>query len=453
MDQEKKLPSRGLSLENSAIIVPVESGADNPWLTLGIMNAIEDLALLQEWDHVLDVQTRVLGDREVAWLRAKGFSLGVSEGGSRGVLEVGSANGCYGSFLARSFPEVRVYGLEANRHLAARFDAGAADAAPNYHIDICKVGEDALPPAVEGRFDRCFLRFVLQHLSDPGRILRALHDALPVGGRLYVVEEDEHFFTHYPSFEPFAIAADVWHRVCAAGGSDSAIGRKLPELVTSAGFVVDDFDIVLRNNVEMGDGFLELFTKVVRMLHRTNPEIVSEAEVRAVAEGFEASRGDHRGRYVATYPQILLAATKRRERVITEGREDGPSARDKALLVHAMMLACYIDGTMNPEELAHVKAYARALPELRGEDFEAHYQEAKRFNDESPTLDAAVGSLREIRGARLRLKTFVCMTELALASGDVSPAEERLLVAAAGALGVDAATAARIREVLAIKFT
>jgi|HubBroStandDraft_1064217.scaffolds.fasta_scaffold1472160_1 hypothetical protein len=66
---------------------------------------------------------------------------------------------------------------------------------------------------------------------------------------------------------------------------------------------------------------------------------------------------------------------------------------------------------------------------------------------------AAVGRLREIGSARLRLKAFVCMTELALSAGDALPAEERLLAAAATALGVDAATAARIREILAIKFT
>jgi uncharacterized tellurite resistance protein B-like protein len=137
---------------------------------------------------------------------------------------------------------------------------------------------------------------------------------------------------------------------------------------------------------------------------------------------------------------------------MTEGREDGVSARDKALLVHAMMLVCYIDGAMHPEELAHVKAYARSLPELKGEDFEEHYQEAKRLTAASGTLDAAVERLRELRSDRLRRKAFVCMTELALAAGEAVPAEERLLAAAAVALGIDAATAARIREILAMKF-
>lgn len=66
------------------------------------------------------------------WLRAKRFALD-----ARGILEVGSATGRYGSFLARSFPEVRVYGLEANKHLAARFGAGGAHAAPGYGITFC----------------------------------------------------------------------------------------------------------------------------------------------------------------------------------------------------------------------------------------------------------------------------------------------------------------------------
>ena len=133
-------------------------------------------------------------------------------------------------------------------------------------------------------------------------------------------------------------------------------------------------------------------------------------------------------------------------------RHEGASALDKTLMVHAMMLTSYIDGELHLEELAYIKVYARTLPEFKGEPFERYYQEAKRLAAESNnSVDAAVERLREIQDERLRRKTYVCMVELALASGMV-PAEERLLANAADVLRIDAAMAAQNREVLAIKF-
>jgi SAM-dependent methyltransferase len=275
-----------------------------PQLSLGTMNVVEDEELLQEWDTLLNVQTQVLGGREAAWLENKGF------GASRGVLEVGSASGHYGSFLARGFPHVDIFGLEANPHLARRFDR-IADAPPNYRIHLGKIGEDPLPMTLEGRFDACILRFVLQHVSNPACVLRAVHDVLPPGGKIYVVEEDLTFLTTRQDWLPFRVVRDAWLKVTAASGTDGLIGAKLPALVEEAGFVVDDFDITLRNNVEMGAGFGDFMVSALRVFRRTMPDLVTDHEVRAAVAGFESSRTDHTHRHVATYPQFLLTATKK----------------------------------------------------------------------------------------------------------------------------------------------
>ncbi|MEU1281550.1 methyltransferase [Streptomyces sp. NPDC005805] len=276
---------------------------DNPWLTLGIMDNIEDPDLLREWGRMLDLQTRVLGPRETAWLRSKGFGRD-----SVGVIEPGSGDGNFGAFLSRSFPDTPVYGLEANENLVARFDA--ASAPRNYGIDICTVGVDPLPERLGVGFDQCILRFVLQHMSDPTPLLKAVYEALPPGGQVFVIEEDHSFFTGGGAWPPYAAATDAWSRVYEAGGSDGAVGRKLPALLTDAGFTVRDFDIVLRNNVEMGEDFLELFTQASRVLHHTRPDLLPGDVLRSIEMRFAEDAERHSSAFVATYPQILLRATK-----------------------------------------------------------------------------------------------------------------------------------------------
>ncbi|MGI5380776.1 methyltransferase [Streptomyces sp. CA-251387] len=273
---------------------------NNPWLTLGIMEKIDDENLLNAWDTFLDVQTKMLGAREISWLRVNGMG-----GGQAGILEIGSANGNYGSYLARNFPNKQIYGLEANPNLASLMDV---DKCPdNYGIEICKVGDEPLPERISGKFDQCLLRFVLYHVSDPVRLLRAVYDSLPSGGKLYIIEEDDAFLTSQPKWGPMEIAFDIWRRVTLAGGSNSKIGRYLPGFVTKAGFKIDAFDITLRNNVEAGQEFYDLVNNMMKVFRLTNPKIVSEAEVEEITDGLSSPS---RHQNLATYPQFLLAATK-----------------------------------------------------------------------------------------------------------------------------------------------
>jgi SAM-dependent methyltransferase len=241
----------------------------------------------------------MLAEREINWLSEHGFGAGQAN-----ILEVGSANGNYGSYLARKFSKKEIYGLEANPHLTARLSP-PLDCPENYGIDVCVVGNDPIPSHISGNFSQCILRFVLQHVSNPVHLLRIIYDELPPGGRLVIIEEDDDFFTSHPGWEPLETAFDIWRRVISAGGSNSKIGRELPDLATAAGFNVDVFDLNLRNNIEAGVGFRDLFTNVVRMFQRTNPKIVTEEEVKTVAEGLSSAFSEN-SQVLATYPQPLL---------------------------------------------------------------------------------------------------------------------------------------------------
>src|SRR5262249_42012339 len=136
----------------------------------GIMKAVHSHELLSMWEKVLDVQTQLFGPKEVDVLISR--CLGKN---SRGILEVGSGSGHYGSFLSSRLPGLPVYGLEANPNFIEGFQRRVGSSSyANYSVDQCKVGQDRLPTRVSGRFDECILRLVLQHVSSPTVVLNAL---------------------------------------------------------------------------------------------------------------------------------------------------------------------------------------------------------------------------------------------------------------------------------------
>lgn len=139
-----------------------------------MMSDLGEGELLDAWNRVLEIQTRGFGPREVQWLRDAGFGAA-----ARAMLEDGSGDGNYGRFLASSFPETPVHGLEATQALIDRgIDAGG-ELPANYTITACRVGDEPIPGAEDARYGDCLLRYVLQHSSDPVRILKEVYDALP----------------------------------------------------------------------------------------------------------------------------------------------------------------------------------------------------------------------------------------------------------------------------------
>jgi len=268
--------------------------------------------LLDAWNRVLDIQTRGFGPREVQWLREAGFG---ADG--RTVLEVGSGDGTYGRFLATSFPGTRIHGLEPTQALIDRGIDSAGELPANYTITASRVGDEPIPGAEEGRYGDCLLRYVLQHSSDPVRILRGIYDALPVGGRVFVVEEDSALFVSTEDWPAFAAFVDRLERVYAACGSDFQAGRKLHVLAREAGFEVEDFRIGLRTNVDLGPDLLNWLIGMTQMLHHSNPSVLTREDLDHIVGDF-ARRRDTGDSPVFCYPQVMMTAVKRDGRMREE---------------------------------------------------------------------------------------------------------------------------------------
>jgi SAM-dependent methyltransferase len=283
---------------------PTAGHDDDPDLTLGMMSDLAEGELLEAWNRVLDIQTRGFGPREVQWLREAGFGAG-----GRDVLEVGSGDGTYGRFLASSFPTTRILGLEPTQALIDRGIDSAGELPANYTITAGRVGDEPIPGADDGRYGDCLLRYVLQHSSDPVRILRGIYDALPVGGRVFVVEEDSALFVSTEDWPAFAAFVDRLERVYAACGSDFQAGRKLHVLAREAGFEVADFRIGLRTNVDLGPDLLDWLIGMTQMLHHSNPAILTRDDLDHIVGDF-ARRRDTGDSTVFCYPQVMMTAIK-----------------------------------------------------------------------------------------------------------------------------------------------
>lgn len=127
-------------------------------------------------------------------------------------------------------------------------------------------------------------------------------------------------------------------------------------------------------------------------------------------------------------------------------------SHDDVLLMHAMMLMASADGVVELPELATVEAFLTTLPEFHDKDFGSLVDQANQVIARYGSKEESVKSLGEIQSEAVRKKCFILAADLALSSGEVVEAEERLLETMQGILGIDDELATKILEVLALKY-
>lgn len=127
-------------------------------------------------------------------------------------------------------------------------------------------------------------------------------------------------------------------------------------------------------------------------------------------------------------------------------------ATDDALLVHGMMLMCGADGSFDRQEVDTVNAYFSQLPEFEGKDFNVVYQEALKVLRRFSNMHESVKALGDLSSQSLKQKCFLLAADIAMSSGDVDEAEDKMLDAMQRVLEVPDDLAQKVLEVLAIKY-
>lgn len=145
------------------------------------------------------------------------------------VLEVGSGLGILASEVAVRLSTSRVIGLE---HSSAQLAAGRC-ARPNLYFQ--RADAHALP-FQDDSFDAVYCRYLLEHVTDPLRVLEETRRTVRPGGRVFVQENNILVNVLHPDCAEFDL---VWRKFAALQeelGGDALIGKKLFALFKKAGF-------------------------------------------------------------------------------------------------------------------------------------------------------------------------------------------------------------------------
>ncbi len=144
------------------------------------------------------------------------------------LLELGAGSGAVTRRLSAAMPDATIIALDIDetllRHAAS---AGAA----------LVVGDAARLPLPDSCVDAVLLRYVLQHIADPGQVLAEAARVLRPAGRIVVIEVDSACWGLADPVYPEL--AGVHAKVAAAqrsAGGDRAIGRRLTRLLRDSGF-------------------------------------------------------------------------------------------------------------------------------------------------------------------------------------------------------------------------
>jgi SAM-dependent methyltransferase len=183
------------------------------------------------------------------------------------VLEVGCGVGAQTVALARDNPEASFVSCDVSREsLSAARARVAAAGLGNVRFEEADIF--ALP-FDDAAFDHVFVCFVLEHLTDPERAVRALLRVLAPGGTLTVIEGDHGSVIMHPDSAMAHRTIEALVELQRRAGGNANIGRSLYPLLVDAG--VADVRVELRtvyadaSHPERVQGFtLDTFTAMVR---------------------------------------------------------------------------------------------------------------------------------------------------------------------------------------------
>ncbi|NND09537.1 MAG: methyltransferase domain-containing protein [Saprospiraceae bacterium] len=166
--------------------------------------------------------------------------------GHENILDVGCGLGIFSRMMASHLTSGRVVGIEQEweqidkgKKLAFGDLADSLDTRQGSAFDL------PLETNEWNTFDLGFVRFLLEHLSNPGKVVRQVYDALRPGGKLVLIDDDHANFRIVPRQSAFDRLWEAYISVYQSKGNDPFVGRNLTTLLNQSGFIQLKIDFVL----------------------------------------------------------------------------------------------------------------------------------------------------------------------------------------------------------------
>jgi len=158
-------------------------------------------------------------------------------GGER-ILDVGCGLAQLTRAMAHAAgPEGRVVGVEKDPDQLAEAKRQAAEKNEGQLVELREGDAYTLPLSEQewGTFDVAHTRFVLEHVSDPLRVVSGMVRAVRPGGRIVLEDDDHDVLQLHPEPPGFRALWDAYIRTYERLDNDPYVGRRLVSLLYEAG--------------------------------------------------------------------------------------------------------------------------------------------------------------------------------------------------------------------------
>lgn len=164
--------------------------------------------------------------------------------GNERICNMGCGLALLDAAIAAAFPDVRITGVERSGDYAALARQRTAPFG-NVRIHEADALRSGLPDA---EFDLTFCRYVLEHVSEPGRLAREMIRVTRPGGRVIAQENDLRNLTYYPPLPGHEEVLGAFCELQIQLGGDPYVGSKLYALFDVPETARIDLDLVPENH-------------------------------------------------------------------------------------------------------------------------------------------------------------------------------------------------------------
>jgi SAM-dependent methyltransferase len=205
-------------------------------------------------------------------------------------LDLGCGPGDLSLALAeRIGPTGRVVAVDADAEaISLACERRAAAGLTNVDFIVADVYEVALP----GNFDLAYSRLLLQHLSDPGAVLRRMWDVVLPGGVVAIEDADFEGGFSYPSDEGFEFWLERYPRLLRHASGDPTCGRKLVRTFIGAGLPAPTIHVTQRVDRDGSAKRLPLLTLEASATAMIDAGVAADSEIDAALEALRAFTAD-----------------------------------------------------------------------------------------------------------------------------------------------------------------